>query len=186
MYLLESKINLLCLSKKDGSCNLEQKQRIDYKKVAPEAYQAMVKLQNYVDSITELPKSLLELVRMRTSQINGCAYCLDMHSIDARAEGESEQRLYVLDAWREAPFYSDVERAALAWTEAITLVADSRVPDEVYQEARKHFSEKQLVDLTIAIIAIKSWNRLSISMRGQAGHYKRIESLRPVLQRQEK
>ncbi len=147
------------------------KQRILYSKVAPEAYQALVGVQRYVDHKTDLPESMLELVRMRASQINGCAYCLDMHSKDARAEGETEQRLYVLDAWREAPFYTDKERAALAWTEAVTLVSESHVPDDIYEEARKYFNEKELVDLTMAIIAINSWNRLSISMRTLSGTY---------------
>jgi AhpD family alkylhydroperoxidase len=112
-----------------------------------------------------LEAPLLELVRMRASQINGCAYCLDMHSKDARAAGETEQRLYTLDAWREAPFYSQRERAALAWTEAVTRIADTHVPDAVYEHARQHFSEQELLDLTLAVAAINSWNRLAISSR---------------------
>jgi AhpD family alkylhydroperoxidase len=119
-----------------------------------------------------LESSLLNLVDMRASQLNGCAWCLDMHSKDARAEGESEQRLYVLSAWRESPFYTDRERAALAWTEAVTLIADNHVPDDVYEETRKYFSEKELVDLTLAIIAINGWNRLNVSFRTVPGNYK--------------
>ena len=108
---------------------------------------------------------------MRASQVNGCAYCLDMHSKDARAAGETEQRLYLLDAWREAPFYSPRERAALAWTEALTLVADSHVPDDVYDEARRHFNEEELVNLSLAVVAINGWNRLAIAFRSVVGTY---------------
>lgn len=130
----------------------------------------MYGLERYVHE-SGLEQSLLELVKMRASQINHCAYCLDMHSKDALAEGETVQRLIELNAWREAPFYSDRERAALAWTEAVTLVASSEVPDDVYEEARQQFSEKELVDLTMAIIAINGWNRLSVSFRTTAGTY---------------
>ncbi len=144
--------------------------RIDHSKIAPGAIDAMHYVQTYVDN-SGLEPGLLELVKMRASQINGCAYCLDMHSKDARALGETEQRLYALSAWHEAPFYTDRERAALAWTEAVTLVSESHVPDNVYAEALKHFSEKELVDLTIAIIAINGWNRLAISFRSLAGSY---------------
>jgi len=108
---------------------------------------------------------------MRASQINGCAFCLDMHSKDARAAGETEQRLYLLDAWRESPFYSDRERAALAWTEAITLVSKDHVPDDVYEEVRKRFSEEELVNLTLALVTINGWNRLCIGFRIQPGEY---------------
>ncbi|AWN17919.1 carboxymuconolactone decarboxylase family protein [Salinisphaera sp. LB1] len=118
-----------------------------------------------------LEPPLLELVKMRASQINGCAFCLDMHSQDARVAGETEQRVYVLDAWREAPFYSERERAALAWTEAVTRVADTHVPDEIYDHATQHFNEHELLDLTLAITAINSWNRLAISSRMEAGSY---------------
>jgi AhpD family alkylhydroperoxidase len=118
-----------------------------------------------------LEASLLELVKMRASQINGCAHCLDMHSKDARAAGETEQRLYLLNAWREAPFYSARERAALAWTEALTLVAESQVPDAVYEDARRHFSEQELVNLSLAIVAINGWNRLAIGFRAETGSY---------------
>ncbi|HEV2245419.1 MAG TPA: carboxymuconolactone decarboxylase family protein [Terriglobia bacterium] len=145
--------------------------RLNFAKVSPAAYRAMAALEVYVKHSSNLEKPLLELVRMRASQINGCAYCLDMHSKDARAAGETEQRLYALDAWRETPFFSDRERAALAWTEAITLIAASHAPDDVYEEARKQFSEEELVNLTIAIVAINGWNRLSIAFRAVPGSY---------------
>ena len=121
---------------------------------------------------TGLEKPLLELIRLRASQINSCAFCIDMHSKDARAIGETEQRLYELDAWRETPFYTERERAALEWTEALTLVSQTHVPDAVYEEVRKQFNEKELVDLTYAVMAINSWNRLAISMRAVPGRYK--------------
>lgn len=144
--------------------------RLNYSKVAPEGVEGLGKLESYVRK-SGLEHSLLELVKMRASQLNGCAYCLDMHSKDARSAGESEQRLYGLSAWHEAPFYTERERAALAWTEAVTLVSQTHVPDEVYAEARQHFSEKELVDLTYAIVAINGWNRLAISFRSLAGSY---------------
>lgn len=146
-------------------------QRLDYGALAPAAMKAMISLQQYVEN-SGLEHALLELVKMRASQINGCAYCLDMHSKDARAAGETEQRLYLLNAWREAPFYSDRERAALAWTEAVTQIAGSHgVSDALYEEARKQFSEKELTDLTYAVIAINGWNRLAIPFRSEPGHY---------------
>ena len=145
-------------------------ERIDFKELVPGAYRAMLALETYVHQ-TGLESSLLELVKMRASQLNSCAYCLDMHSKDARAAGETEQRLYVLPAWREAPFYSERERAALAWTEAVTLVSQTHVPDDVYELARKSFSEEELVKLTMAIIAINGWNRLEVGFRGVAGSY---------------
>jgi AhpD family alkylhydroperoxidase len=131
---------------------------------------AMSELEKYLRE-SRLPENLLHLVKFRVSQINGCAYCLDMHSKDLRAAGESEQRLYSLDAWREAPFYSERERAALAWAEAVTLVTQGHVPDDVFQEARKHFSEEELVHLTLAVTTINSWNRFSIAFRAVAGSY---------------
>jgi AhpD family alkylhydroperoxidase len=144
--------------------------RLNYQKVSPGAIRAMSGLEMYVrESSIEAP--LRELVKMRASQINGCAYCLDMHSKDARAAGETEQRLYVLSAWEEAPFYTDRERAALAWTEAVTLIADGHVPDEVFERARAEFSEEELVDLTLAIVAINGWNRLAVSFRADVGGY---------------
>ena len=144
--------------------------RIDYPKASPKGLQAMYGLERYVRECG-LEPSLLELVKMRASQINGCAFCIDMHSKDARAAGESEQRLYGLDAWREAPYYSDRERAALAWTEATTLVTAGHVPDEVYAHVREHFSEKELVDLTLAAVTINAWNRLAIAFRSVPGSY---------------
>jgi AhpD family alkylhydroperoxidase len=146
------------------------KPRIDYRKAAPEAFKAMLDLEAGVHR-GGLEKPLIELVKMRASQINGCGYCLDMHSKDARAAGETEQRLYVLPAWREAPFYSARERAALAWTEAVTLVATNDLPDALYDEVRKEFDEKSLVELTLAIIAINGWNRMAISFRADVGSY---------------
>ncbi len=144
--------------------------RIDSAKIAPGAYQAMYALEKYV-SESGLDHSLLDLVKVRASQINGCAFCIDMHTKDARARGETEQRLYELDAWRETSFYSSRERAALAWTEAVTLVASTHVPDDVFEEARREFSEKELVDLTLAVVAINGWNRLAIGFRKEAGTY---------------
>lgn len=144
--------------------------RIDFTKVAPGALHALFSLQKYVEG-SGLEAPLLELVKMRASQINGCAYCLDMHSKDARAAGETEQRLYLLNAWREAPFYTERERAALAWTESLTLVSENHVPDEIYAEARQHFSEAELVNLSLAVVAINGWNRLAIGFRAEVGAY---------------
>jgi AhpD family alkylhydroperoxidase len=136
---------------------------------------AMFGMETYVRQ-SGLEPSLLELVKTRASQINGCAYCLDMHTKDARAHGESEQRLYALSAWRETPFYSERERAALAWTEAVTLIADGHVPDAVFEEVRPHFTEEELVNLTLAVVAINGWNRLSISFRAVPGTYQPREA----------
>ena len=145
--------------------------RIDVQKVAPKAFQPLFALEEYIRKSSHFGKNLLELVRMRASQINGCAYCLDMHSKDARAHGETEQRLYALNAWSETPFYSDRERAALAWTEAVTLVSREHVPDTEYEAVRQHFSEEELITLTLAITSINSWNRLCISFRVVPGTY---------------
>lgn len=145
--------------------------RIDYGKVAPEVVRAMLELEHCVSN-SGLEQSLLELVKTRASQINGCAYCLDMHTKDARAAGETEQRLYLLPAWRETPFYTERERAALAWTEAVTNLSDGHVPNDVYEWARSQFSEKELVQLTLAVIAINGWNRLAISLRAVPGTYR--------------
>lgn len=144
--------------------------RIDVKKVSPGALRAMFGLELYLRS-SGLEENLLNLVRMRVSQINGCAYCLDMHSKELRAGGETEQRIYMLNAWRESPFYSERERAALAWAEAVTLVADEHVPNDAFKQARSHFSEDELLNLTLAIIAINGWNRLNISFRNVPGAY---------------
>jgi AhpD family alkylhydroperoxidase len=145
--------------------------RFDAQKASPAAAHAMFALEMFVRKSSKLEPSLLELVKMRASQINGCAYCIDMHSKDARAAGESEQRLYALNAWRETPFFTDRERAALAWTEAVTLVAQDHVPDTVFEEARQQFSEEELVNLTMAVITINGWNRLSIAFRAVPGEY---------------
>jgi AhpD family alkylhydroperoxidase len=144
--------------------------RIDYRKVSPGAMNAMLGLEKYLHTCG-LPQSLLHLIKFRVSQINGCAYCLDMHSKDLRAAGESEQRLYLWDAWRESPFYSERERAALAWAEAVTRVSDGHVPDEVFKEARSQFSEEELANLTLAVVTINGWNRLSIAFRAVPGAY---------------
>ena len=144
--------------------------RINYVKVAPGAYKAMSGLEEYVDA-SGLEAQLLHLIKMRASQINGCAYCIDMHSKDLRAIGETEQRIYSLDAWRECPYYTDRERAALAWTEAVTLITSGHVPDQVYEEAKAQFSEKELADLTLAVAAINAWNRLAIAGRAVPGAY---------------
>ena len=143
--------------------------RLEYVKLAPEGYRALAQLQRYVDG-TGLEPLLLELVKMRASQINGCAYCIDMHTKDARAAGETEGRIYALNAWRETPFFSDRERAALAWTEAVTRIGDG-VSDALFAEASGQFSEKELADLTWAVAAINAWNRVAISFRSVPGVY---------------
>jgi AhpD family alkylhydroperoxidase len=145
--------------------------RLEAQKAAPAAYHALLTLENHVRKSSGLEPSLLELIKMRASQINGCAYCLDMHSKDARANGETEQRLYALNAWRETPFYTDRERAALAWTESVTLVSQDHVPDHVFDEARRHFTDEELVNLTLAVCTINAWNRLAISFRAVPGEY---------------
>jgi AhpD family alkylhydroperoxidase len=144
--------------------------RIDLMRINPGVMQAMLGLERQVRQVG-LDHKLLDLVRMRASQINGCAYCLDMHSKDARANGETEQRLYSLEAWRETPYYSARERAALEWTEALTLVSETHVPDEVYERVRQQFSEDELVHLSLAIVAINGWNRLNIAARTVPGGY---------------
>ena len=146
------------------------KARIDLMHVNPGVVHAMLGLERQVRQ-AGLDHKLIDLVRMRASQINGCAYCLDMHSKDARAKGETEQRLYGLDAWRETPYYSDRERAALEWTEALTLMAETRVPDDVYERVRAQFSEDELVHLSLAIVAINGWNRLNVAARTVPGGY---------------
>src|SRR2546422_6260288 len=145
-------------------------ERINYGKVAPEGIRALSGLEAYVRS-SGLEPGLLDLVKTRASQINGCAYCIDMHTKDARARGETEQRLYGLSAWREAPFYSERERAALEWTEAVTLISQDHVPDELYERVRREFTEAELINLTLAVVAINGWNRLAISFRSVPGSY---------------
>ncbi|WP_202903150.1 carboxymuconolactone decarboxylase family protein [Paenibacillus gorillae] len=144
--------------------------RLDYMKVQPESFQTLLKLEGYVTK-SGLNSNLLELIKIRASQINGCAYCLDMHTKDAIARGETTQRLFLLNAWREAPFYTEAERAALALTEAVTRISDAGVPQEVYEQVRQHFDEGQYVNLIMAINAINSWNRMAISTTMVPGGY---------------
>jgi AhpD family alkylhydroperoxidase len=147
------------------------KPRVDIKKACPDGAKALGGLHAFVHRCG-LERGLLELVKLRASQINGCAHCIDMHTKELRADGESEQRLYLLDAWRESPFYSDRERAALAWTEAVTLVTEGHVPDDVYDLVRTQFDEQELANLTLAIIAINGANRLNIAFRTVPGSYR--------------
>ncbi|HUL34462.1 MAG TPA: carboxymuconolactone decarboxylase family protein [Candidatus Eisenbacteria bacterium] len=144
--------------------------RIDYRKFAPEAMKAMYGLESYLAHCS-LDHNFMHLIKLRASQINGCAFCIDMHWKDARAGGESEQRLYGLDAWRESPYYTDRERAALAWTEAVTLISSTHAPDEEYAELQKHYSEQEILDLVYAISVINAWNRIAIATRAVPGHY---------------
>ncbi len=146
-------------------------QRIKYQEKYPNLIKGMLVIENHIHK-SNLDKSLYELVKFRASQINGCAYCIDMHTKDARANGETEQRLYALSAWRETSFYTDKERAALEWTEALTLISENDVPDELYDRMKHQFNEEDLVALTMAIVAINGWNRLAISMRVPPGSYK--------------
>jgi AhpD family alkylhydroperoxidase len=148
---------------------MAMEQRLDYLKLAPEAARALYGLGSYLAGCG-LEHSLLELVKIRASQINGCAFCIDMHTKDARAAGETEQRIYALNAWRETPFFNERERAALAWAEAVTHIGNG-VSDDLFAEARQQFSEKELVDLTWALAAINAWNRVAISFRSVPGSY---------------
>jgi AhpD family alkylhydroperoxidase len=145
--------------------------RFNYLKSAPGVFKVMLAQSQYLHECG-LEESLLNLVDLRASQMNGCAYCLDMHWKDLRASGEAEQRLYSLDAWRECPFYTERERAALEWTEALTLITNGHVPDEIYDRVRQHFNEKELSDLSLAIVTINGWNRLNIAARTVPGDYK--------------
>jgi AhpD family alkylhydroperoxidase len=145
--------------------------RIDYYKVAPEAVKAVSALEQYVRA-SELEPTLIEFVKVRASLMNGCAYCVDLHTKDARAKGETEQRLFAVPVWHETPFFSPRERAALAWTEAVTDIGRSGLSDALYDEASAHFSDKELVDLTVAVIAINAWNRLAVTFRPAVGTYK--------------
>jgi AhpD family alkylhydroperoxidase len=145
--------------------------RFDYKSFSPDPVQAMHALEKYIAGCG-LDHKFVHVLKLRASQINGCAFCIDMHSIDARAAGESEQRLYALNAWRETPFFTDRERAGLAWVEAITLVSETHVPDEVYDDARRHFSEKEIFDLTVIAATINAWNRIAVASRTPSGTYK--------------
>jgi AhpD family alkylhydroperoxidase len=140
------------------------KPRMNFQQAAPDTVKALVALETQIQS-SGLEQSLIELVKTRASQINGCAFCINMHTQDARKRGETEQRLYLLNAWREAPLYTDRERAALAWTEAVTLISETHAPDDVYAELRKHFAESEAVNLTVLIGTINAWNRLAIAFR---------------------
>ncbi len=145
-------------------------ERLNYMKIAPDAIKGMLEMEKYVHH-SGLERSLYELIKIRASQINGCAYCLDMHTKDARKLGETEQRIYTLSTWRETPFFTERERAALAWTESLTLISENDVPDSLYELTCKYFTEKELIALTTAIIAINGWNRLAISFRKTPGTY---------------
>ncbi|MBS1490389.1 MAG: carboxymuconolactone decarboxylase family protein [Bacteroidetes bacterium] len=147
-----------------------ENQRYNYSKNAPDAIHGMLEIEKYVHH-SGLSPTIFELVKFRASQMNGCAYCMDMHAKDARAAGETEQRLYLVSAWREVSLYSEKERAALAWTEALTLISENDVPDSLYQEVKKQFDEKELIALTMAIVAINGWNRLSVAFKTPAGSY---------------
>jgi AhpD family alkylhydroperoxidase len=138
--------------------------RLNYREIAADGFKAMAGLEQYLRR-SSIEPALLHLVKLRASQINGCAYCIDMHSKDARRGGETEQRLYCLSAWRECPFYTDRERAAFEWTEAVTLITEGHVPDDVFERVRRHFSDKELVDLNYAVAAINAWNRIAIPFR---------------------
>ena len=148
--------------------------RIDFSRVGHGAYRAMFALEQHVRQ-SGLDSSLVELVKLRASYINGCAYCVDMHSKDARAEGETEQRIYSVPVWRETPFYTPRERAALEWAEVVTKISERGVPDAVYESVRKEFGEEELVELTMAVIAINGWNRLAISFASEPGSYTRAK-----------
>jgi len=149
--------------------------RIDYLKVGRGVYEAMLGLEKYLHQCG-LEEKLLDLIKLRVSQVNGCAYCIDMHWKDLRALGESEQRLYGLGAWEESPYYNERERAALAWAEAVTNVKETHAPDDVYERTRQHFNEKELADLTLAVAAINSWSRLAIAARSVPGKYQPARS----------
>lgn len=144
--------------------------RLDWAKTSPEALKAMMAVQGFTDK-SSLDHKLIELIKIRASQINGCAYCLDMHTKDAIAIGESEQRLHVVAAWREAPFYSEQERAALAWCESLTEISSKGAPEKLFKDLQKHFTNEQIVELTLAIVVINGWNRLAVGFESEAGHY---------------
>lgn len=152
-----------------------ENERLNYGQVAPDGIKGLLEIEKYVAN-SGLDMTIFELVKMRASQINGCAYCLDMHSKDARAAGEKELRLYVLNAWREAPFYTEKERAALAWTEALTLISENEISDALYKEVSTQFDEQELMALTMTIVGINGWNRLAIAFRTKVGMYKAEKS----------
>lgn len=146
------------------------KERLNYAEIAPEALSGMFQIEKFV-RVSGIERPLFELVKIRASQINQCAYCIDMHTKDARKAGETEQRLYALSAWRETPFYTGRERAALSWTEALTLISENNIPDSLYEATRNYFNEEEMVSLTMAVVAINGWNRLAISFRKTPGNY---------------
>jgi len=150
--------------------------RLNFANVAPDAVRTMNGLEVFLRKSSGLEVSLLNLVRLRSSQMNGCAYCIDMHTKDARASGETEQRLYTLSAWRETPFFTERERAALFWTEHITLISQEHVPDPVYEHVSQHFTGEALVNLTLAVVAINGWNRLAIAFRAVPGEYQPLHA----------
>jgi len=153
------------------------KSRINSAQVAPGAFEAMLGLEKYIHT-SSIEPGLIHLLKLRVSQMNGCAYCIDMHWKDLRALGESEQRLYGLDAWHESPYYTERERAALEWIESLTLITQGHVPDELFERARKHFSEQELVDLTMVGVTINAWNRLAVAFRSEPGVYR--SKLKPL------
>ena len=146
------------------------KPRFDYRRFSPEPYEAMLALERYLAHCS-LDHTFIHLLKLRASQINGCAFCIDMHSIDARAEGETEQRLYALNAWHETPFFTERERAGLAWIEAVTLLHETHVPDDLYEETKKHFTEQEIFDLTFVASTINAWNRIAVAARTPPGHH---------------
>jgi AhpD family alkylhydroperoxidase len=154
-----------------GADLMELQPRLQMDKIAPEVLKTLLQVSAYIHNHSGLEPSLLNLVFLRASQINGCAWCIDMHTKDARALGETEQRLYLVSAWREAPFYTERERAAFAWTEAVTLVAKDHVPDDVYENVKPHFTDNELVNLTLAVTQINAWNRFNVAFRNIAGSY---------------
>ena len=147
-----------------------EKERLDYATIAPESIKGLLQIEKYIAK-SGLDRKVFELVKLRASQINKCAYCIDMHTKDARNDGETEQRLYGLSAWKETPFYSEKERAALAWTEALTLISENEISDSLYNKVREHFDDQETVALTMAIVAINSWNRLAIGFKNVVGNY---------------
>jgi len=153
-------------------------QRINFREVSPEALKALHGVESYAHK-SGLERSLLLLVKLRASYINGCAYCIDMHTKDARAEGETEQRIYAVPVWRETPFFTPRERAALAWTEAVTEISRQGVPEALFRETREYFSERELVDLNMAVVAINAWNRMAISFAAPPGSYQRPSAAQP-------
>jgi AhpD family alkylhydroperoxidase len=159
--------------------HINSHERMNYQIASPGGVKALIGLERFL-ATCGLEKNLIDLVKLRASQINGCAYCIDMHSKDLRANGESEQRLYELDAWQETPFYTERERAALLWTEAVTRVADTHVPDSVYEQVRQQFTEAELANLTLAIGTINVWNRLCISFRTEPGTYQPTRRASPI------